>query len=149
VGLAAAYVVPWVVVLAAISLFGTLLVLLELPWTLVVNVVWVADSLWVLSIVVVPLVLFLHARLCRRGRFSFMPYLGIGASVPSIAILVVVLFGIALRPTYWLIPAYVPSLPVLPVLVAAVIGVVVSAIEWHFAIRPLRPREMKVAGIFD
>ena len=146
--IAIAFIVPWLV-LAGFRLSGSFLFATELPlWVVLIQT---TRSLIGLSIVVVPLVVWFHARLCWRGNYALPAHMSVGAITASLAMLA--LFVVSEMPgspvpSFFLLRVFAVTLLFIAV-VSALIGAVASWSAWFFAIRPLRVQAGEVLGRFD
>jgi hypothetical protein len=143
-----AFIVPWFVMLAAIWMGVPLLTESALPLSTRAGLMRAADCLITMSIIVLPLAVWLHARLCWHGSCSLRAQLSIG---PAIAALAALIFQIAddhnPQPTFFLDEVLLPGL--LVVIVASAVGCIASWSAWHFVTRTLHASSDEIARRFD
>jgi hypothetical protein len=142
--------VPWLLALAGLRLLGSPLLSADLL-LLGMLVIHATGSLIVLSIIIVPVVAWYHARLCWRNDLSLRAHIRIGSTAASLAALVLfVISRFADSPVPSLVFTLSPVISVLYMTIAAgLIGALGSWSVWLFAVRPLRVQATEMLSRFD
>ena len=138
----------WIAVLILAWMGGRFLARTEILLLLGLGVMEAAAALSILSIVILPMVVHLHARLYWRDRLSLATHVSVGLVIPPLVLLIadLALPHFAVAPT----PFLEPSNPVwLTLVVAAGIGGLSSALVRTHAIRLLQTRDAEIARRFD
>jgi len=145
-----AFIVPWSVALVAIWMGVPFLTESALPLSTRAGLMETADGLITLSIIILPLAVWFHARLCRRGNYSLKAHLSIG---PAIASLGVLMAGFAdllsMDSDFLLFLRLMLDSSLFVVIVASAVGCIASGSTWHFVIRTLRLPSDEIARRFD
>jgi len=123
--------------------------LYELPLEMEVNLLVTARILVPLSIICVPMMVFLQARLCMRGRLSLALHVTAGMTAAAAAMVMALLADWLFTLGYW--PWLYLSLAacIFPLLVAGLVGAGCCAAVWQFIVRPLRSAQKDMLGAFD
>lgn len=149
--IAIAFVVPWLPVLMGLRLFGSFLIDAGFPlWTGTI-LIRTTGGLIALSIVIVPLAAWFHARLCWRDNYAPRAHISVGAITASLATLALFVVSELVDSTaHFFLFLRVFAIPLLyATVVCALIGAIASWSTWLFAIRPLRARAVEVLSRFD
>jgi hypothetical protein len=146
--IAIAFIVPWLV-LTAFRLFAPFLIDAGLPlWVILIQT---TPSLIGLSIVVVPLVVWFHARLCWRGNYALPAHISVDAitaPLATLALFVISQLASSAVAIFLLLRVLAISLLYVTV-VCALIGGIASWSAWFFTVRPLRIQAVGVLSRFD
>jgi hypothetical protein len=149
--IAIAFVVPWLPVLTGLRLFGSSLIVAGFPiWTGTI-LIQTTGGLIVLSIVIVPLVAWFHARLCWRDNYALRAYISVGSITTSLATLALfVVSELVHSAVHFFLFLRVFAIPLLyATVVCALIGAIASWSAWFLPIRPLRVQAGEVLSRFD
>jgi hypothetical protein len=142
---AIAHTVAWIGVLFVAWRVGRFLVPTESLFWIGLGVMETAEALFVLSVVILPLVVWLQA----RRQLSLAMHVALGAAVSAAIWLVA---DLALRRVYF-IPSPYPSPSVVPagfrLVFAGVIGGITSGLTWSFAVRLMRTHDAEILSRFD
>jgi hypothetical protein len=144
-----AYAALWFVILLAIRVSAPLLIDTALPFWMRRGLIEIADVLLVLSIVLVPLAVWIHARLCHRYIRALAAHISVGPATTLLALLIahLPLRGIQVVPQRFPSPPLAPAAFIL--MVAGVIAVIASIAVWYFAVRHVPSRDAEILSRFD
>ena len=138
----------WIAILFVARRVGRFLVRTESLFWMGLGVTEATAGLFVLSVVIVPLVVYLHAHLYWRDRLSLVAHVGVGSVVP---LLILLIADIAL-PHLEVAPSPLPT-PITPVwlslLVAGGLGGMSSGLVRSYVIGLLRTRDAEIVRTFD
>jgi hypothetical protein len=143
------HTVAWIGVLFFAWRIARFLIPTESLFWMGLGIMETAEGLFVLSVVILPLVAWLHARLYWRRQLSLAMHLGLGSAASS---LIWLIGDLALRRIYF-VPSPFPNPSLVPagfsLVLAGVIGGIASGLTWSFAVRLMRTHDAEILRRFD